>query len=30
MSRPYLARTEARNDRNPYLIANAFKLNELE
>lgn len=30
MSRPYLARSEYRRDTNPYLIANCFKLNELE
>jgi hypothetical protein len=30
MSRPYLARNETRGDRNPFLIANAFHLNDLE
>jgi len=30
MSRPYLARKGAYADRNPFLIANAFKLDELE
>jgi hypothetical protein len=30
MSRPYLARKESYGDRNPFLVANAFKLDELE
>jgi hypothetical protein len=30
MSRPYLARNETFGDKNPWLVANAFKLNELE
>lgn len=30
MSRPFLARKEAYADKNPYLIRNAFKLDELE
>jgi hypothetical protein len=30
MSRPFLARKGSYQDNNPYLIANAFKLNELE
>ena len=29
MSRPYRASITTREDRNPYLVANAFKLNEL-
>jgi hypothetical protein len=29
LSRPYRATTATREERNPYLIANAFKLNEL-
>jgi hypothetical protein len=29
MSRPYLRSLEATRDKNPYLVANAFKLNEL-
>jgi len=29
MSRPYLARKESYGDRNPFLVANAFKLDEL-
>jgi PBSX family phage terminase large subunit len=30
MSRPFLARRELARDRNPYLVANAFKLHELK
>jgi hypothetical protein len=30
MSRPYLARSTEIQDKNPWLIANAFRLNELE
>lgn len=30
MSRPYMARTQRLRDRNPFLVANAFKLDELE
>jgi hypothetical protein len=30
MSRPFLARNETRGDRNPFLVANAFHLNDLE
>jgi hypothetical protein len=29
LSRPFVQRVDHREDRNPYLIANAFKLHEL-